>query len=388
MKISRRVKWTAGVALAGTALALLVMRPDVIPVEPVRIEPGPLSVTIDEDGLTRFRLHAEIAAPVTGRLLATDLRAGDSVRRGQVVARIAPAPLDERTRQQGEAALAVTRAAKAAAEARVREADVLLDEARRERIRADRLGAAGALPVSAVEAAQSAERIRERELDAARAASEAATQSERQARLALMGAVSSGAASVVEVRSPMDGRVLRLSEEHERVVVAGTPLLAVGVPAELEIVVDVLSGDATRIRPGTPMIVRVPQGQEFAATVTRVEPAAFTKVSPLGVEEQRVNVIAVPASAPAGLGDGFRVNASIVLWSGESVLAIPSTSLVPIDEAWGVFVMEGGRARLRTVTLGHQGARNVEVTQGLRSGEVVIQHPDERIRNGTRVDAR
>ena len=388
MKISRRVKWTAGLALAGMALALLVMRPDVIPVEPVRIEPGPLSVTIDEDGLTRFRLHAEIAAPVTGRLLATELRAGDSVRRGQVVARIAPAPLDERTRQQGEAALAVTRAAKAATEARVREADVLLDEARRERVRAERLGAAGALASSTVEAAQSAERIRERELDAARAASDAATQSERQARLALMGAVSSGAAAMVEVRSPMDGRVLRLSEEHERVVVAGTPLLAVGVPAELEIVVDVLSGDATRIRPGTPMIVRVPQDQEFAATVTRVEPAAFTKVSPLGVEEQRVNVVAVPAAAPAGLGDGFRVNASIVLWSGESVLAIPSTSLLPIDEGWGVFVVEGGRARLRTVTLGHQGARNVEVTHGLRSGEVVIQHPDERIRNGTRVAVR
>ena len=388
MKISRRVKWTAGFVLAVAALAMLVMRPEVIPVEIVQVEPGALGVTIDEDGLTRFRLHAEIAAPVTGRLLANDLRAGDTVTRGQVVASIAPAPLDERTRQQGEAALAITRAARSAAEARVRQAQVQLDEARRERSRAERLGAAGALASSAVEAVQATENIRERELDAARSAFDAATQAERQARLALLGAFSSGTPSVVEVRSPMNGRVLRLSEEHERVVVAGTPLLLVGMPGDLEIVVDVLSGDAARISAGARMIVRVPQGPEFAATVTRIEPAAFTKVSPLGVEEQRVNVIAIPASAPAGLGDGFRVNASIVLWTGESVLAVPSTSLVPIDEGWGLYVVENGRARLRTITLGHQGARDVEVTQGLSAGEIVIRHPDERIRNGTRVVAR
>jgi HlyD family secretion protein len=388
MKISRRVKWMAGFVLAGAALVTLVMRPEVIPVELVQVDRGALSVTIDEDGVARFRRHAEVAAPVTGRLLANDLRAGDSVTRGQVIARIAPAPLDERTRQQGEAALAVSRAAKAATEARVRQAEVMLDEARRERSRAERLGAAGALSSSAVEAVQANENIRERELDAARSAYEAGTESERQARLALLGAFSSGGAAVVDVRSPMDGRVLRISEEHERVVVAGTPLLVVGMPGDLEIVVDVLSGDAARISRGARMIVRVPQGPEFTATVTRIEPAAFTKVSPLGVEEQRVNVIAIPASAPAGLGDGFRVNSSIVLWTGESVLAVPSTSLVPIDEGWGVYAVENGRARLRTITLGHQGARSVEVTQGLRAGEAVIRHPDERIRNGTRVVAR
>jgi HlyD family secretion protein len=161
----------------------------------------------------------------------------------------------------------------------------------------------------------------------------------------------------------------------------------VGVPGDLEIVVDVLSSDAARIQPGARMIVRVPQGMEFVAAVTRVEPAAFTKVSPLGVEEQRVNVIAIPATALAELGDGFRVIASVVLWAGESVLSIPTTCLVPFDEGWGVYVVEGGRARLRTVTLGHQGTRDVEVTQGLAPGNVVIRHPDERIRNGTRVVA-
>jgi HlyD family secretion protein len=123
----------------------------------------------------------------------------------------------------------------------------------------------------------------------------------------------------------------------------------------------------------------------FVATVSRVEPAAFTKVSPLGVEEQRVNVIAVLDTVPVGLGDRFRVSTSIVLWSAESALTVPSTSLVPTDEGWGVYVVEGGRARLRMVSLGQTGVRAVEVASGINVGDVVISHPDERIREGTRV---
>jgi HlyD family secretion protein len=388
MRLSRRVKWGLGLSLAAVALLVLVMRPEVVPVDVAPVEPGPLSVTIDEDGLTRFRRHAEIAAPVSGRLLASALQVGDSVFRGQVVARLAPAPLDERSRQQGEAALSAAGSAKAQAETRVRQADVLLTDARRERSRAERLGAAGALSNSAVEAAQSQEKMRERDFDAARSALDAAVQNERQARLALLGASASGASGVVEVRAPMDGRVLRLVEEHERVVVAGTPLLEVGIPGDVEIVVDVLSSDAARISAGARMLVHVPQGPEFSATVTRVEPAAFTKVSPLGVEEQRVNVIASPLSPPSGLGHRFRVATSIVLWSAESVLTVPSTSLVPMEEGWGVFVVEKGRARLRMLELGQHGTRSVEVTGGLEAGDVVIQHPDERIAEGTRVETR
>lgn len=388
MRFTRRVKWTAGLALAAVAVTLLVMQPDVLPVDLVQVTLGPLSVTIDEDGVTRFRRHAEISAPVTGRLLENSLRAGDRVTRGQVVARLAPVPLDERNRRQAEAALESAGSMKAQAEARVRQAEVLLDESRRERLRAERLGAAGALSISAVEAAQTAENMRDRDLDAARSALNAATQGERQARLALLGAVSSGRTEVVEVRTPMEGSVLRLALEHERVVPAGTPLLEVGIPGDLEIVVDVLSSDAARIRSGAQMIVHIPRGAEFSATVTRVEPAAFTKVSPLGVEEQRVNVIARPASPPKGLGDGFRVVTSIFLWSAESVLTVPSTSLVPTDEGWGVYVVEKGRARVRMVTLGEYGARTVEVKRGLKSGDIVIEHPDERISDGAKVAAR
>ena len=385
MKPSRRIRWIIGLAAVTALVAILVMRPDVVTVDVVTIERGPLSVTIDEDGITRIRNHAEIAAPITGRLLASTLRAGDAVTRGQVVARMAPAPLDERSRRQAESALAAAQAVRAQADARVREAEVTLAEARRDRSTAERLGAAGAVSARSVESAQAEERVRERELDAARAGADAAKQGEAQARQTLLGAASSGDAGVIAVRAPIGGRVLRLVEEHERVVPAGTPLLEVGAGA-LEIVVDVLSSDAARIRAGSPMTVSVPGATSFTAIVSRVEPSAFTKVSPLGVEEQRVNVIATLDTAPVGLGDRFRVSTSIVLWTAESALAVPSTSLVPTDEGWGVYVVERGRAKLRMVSLGHAGARAVEVLTGIGAGDVVISHPDERIREGTRVE--
>ena len=313
--MSKRMKWIVGLMAVIVAMGLVVMRPEVVEVELVRVEPGPLQVTIDEDGETRIRDHAAIAAPVTGRLLTGTLRAGDSVVRGQVLARIAPAPLDERSRGQAEAALAAASALRSQASARVRLAEITLAQAQRDLARAQRLGAAGAVAPRTVETAQAEERLRQRELDAARSGDAAAAQSEAHARLALLGAGPSGSAGVVDIRSPLRGRVLRLFEEHERVVVAGAPLMEVGAPGFIEIVVDVLSGDATRIPLGSRMIVRLPPGPELEAKVSRIEPAAFTKVSPLGVEEQRVNLVATLVDPPAGLGDKFRVATSIVLGS-------------------------------------------------------------------------
>ena len=386
--MSKRVKWIIGLAALVVAVSFLAVRPEVVEVELVVVEPGPLEVTIDEDGEARIRDHAAIAAPVSGRLLTGTIRAGDSVVRGQVIARIAPAPLDERSRRQLEAAIAAATALRSQASARVRQAEVSLAQAQRDLARAERLGSIGAVAARTVETAQAEERLRQRELDAARSADDAAAQNATHARLALLGAGSSGSSGTVAVRSPLGGRVLRLFEEHERVVVAGAPLMEVGAPGVIEIVVDVLSGDATRIPPGSRMIVRVPQGPALDARVSRIDPAAFTKVSPLGVEEQRVNLVAALADAPAGLGDRFRVATSIVLWSAESVLTVPSTSLTPTDEGWGVYVMEEGRARLRNVTVGQHGAQSVEVTRGLTRGERVIRHPDERISEGVRVAPR
>ena len=385
MRLTRRVRWIAIGAGLVLLVAVLVMRPETLPVELVEVTPSALSVTIDEDGVARFRNHATVAAPITGRLLATTFRAGDSVTRGQVIARITPAPLDERSRTQAEAALAAARSTRAQGEARARQAEVVLGQARRDRARAERLSSAGAVSAREVEAAQSVERLRERDVDAAESAVEAAKQAERQAGQALLGTGALATAGAVDVRSPLSGRILRLLEEHERVLIAGTALLEVGSGDEVEVEVDVLSSDAARIRPGTRMIVRVPDGPELQATVMRIEPAAFTKISPLGVEEQRVNVIGRFSNPPAGLGDRFRVMASIVLWSAESVLTIPSSSLVPSGEGWGVFVVENGRARLQPITLGHQGKRTLEVLSGLTARELIVAHPDERVRNGARV---
>lgn len=389
MNRTRRLKWIAGLLATLVVIALLVMRPTVLEVDVTVVEPGPLMVTIDEDGMTRLRDHATIAAPVPGRLLAGSLRAGDDVKRGQVVARIAPAPLDERARSQAEAALAAAGAARTQAEARARQAEVLLDRAQREQIRAERLGAAGAVSAQAVEVAQAETRMRERDLDAARSAVQSAVQSEIQAKEALLGTGRQSSEGIVSVVSPLSGKVLRVIEEHERVLPAGTPLLDVAAPGDLEIEVDVLSTDAARIAPGARMIVHLPDGTDLEANVSRVDPAAFTKVSPLGVEEQRVNVIGRFRERPTGFGDGYRVATSIVLWSAEAVLTIPSSALVPADvEGWGVYVVEDGRARFRPIQTGQRGARLVEVVSGLKARDTIIQHPDERISDGVRVTSR
>jgi HlyD family secretion protein len=388
MKLTRRIKWSAALAVLTGFVAFVVMRPEVIDVDVGVVETGPLTVTVDEDGVTRLREHTTIAAPVHGRLLAVAIRAGDTVTRGQVLARIAATPLDERERFRAEAAVAAARAVRRQAESRTQQAEVLLDQARRERRRADRLSAAGAMAQSAVELAQNEERIRERDLDAAKSAADAAVQAERQARSVLLGTGARSAEGIVDVRSPLSGRVLRVIEEHERVLAAGTPIIEVGSPEQIDIEVDVLSTDATRIQSGARMIVHVPGGPDLEAVVTRVEPAAFTRVSPLGVEEQRVNVIARFLERPTGFGDRFRVATSIVLWSAESVLTIPSSSLVPSDEGWAVYVVERGRARLQSIETGQRGARLVEVRAGLSAGTTIVLHPDERINNGVRVATR
>lgn len=385
MSISRRWKWIMGSAAAIALTIFFIARPETIAVELHEVAPGPLTVSIDEDGVTRIDRHAEIAAPVSGRLQESALSAGDSVARGQVVARIAPAPLDERALRDAEAALAAARSRREASDARVRQAEIALGEASRDLARSRRLAEAGAISEREMESAVALEATRQREVQAGRASAEAAAQDERRARTALLGSTARNGSALLEVRSPLTGRVLRMLQEHERVVPAGTPLLEVGDPSDIELLIDVLSADATRIEAGAPVVVRVAQRPPLEATVERIEPAAFTKLSPLGVEEQRVNVIARFTAPVTGLGDRFRVRASIQVWRADSVLWVPPTSLVPTDAAWGVYVVTGGRARLRRIETGERSGQAVEVVEGLEPGDLVVRHPDERIRDGVRV---
>jgi HlyD family secretion protein len=389
MRLKRRQVVVLAILLAGAGLAWLLLRPTVYGVDAAIVARGPLRVTVDEDGVTRVERHVEIAAPVTGRVAESRVVVGDSVVAGMIVARLYPAPLDPRTREQALASLESARALRSEAAARVKQASVVLGEARRARSRAEALAPAGAITTRDLEQAVADEQVRERDYEAAVSHERAAAQEERRVRALLVEADPSRPEprAPVAVRAPMGGRVLRVIEEHDRVVPAGTALLEIGDPTALEVVADVLTRDVGQISAGSPILVRV-GGRELKARVKRVEPAAFTKISPLGVEEQRVNVVGEFLDPPAGLGDRFEVDVSIVLWESASALKVPGGALLPVDSTWGVFTVTDGRARLRRVGLGHRGARETEVLSGIREGDIVIVHPDDRVRDGVRVAPR
>lgn len=385
--VSRR--WIiVGVVLAAVAIgAYLLLRPRPLMVDTVLVQRGDLRTTIDEDGVMRVWPHATVAAPVAGRLLEESVRAGDSVRRGGVVATMVAAPLDARTRDELMARTASADALVSEAQANVAAADLALGEAARARRRTDQLAAAGAVAPRDQEEAVTLESTRRRALDAARERLRAARSNAAEARAALSDATpgTPGAASRVPVRSPLDGRVLRVYEEHDRVVPAGTPILDVGNLRDIEVLVDVLSTDAVQIRPGAPMLLRVGETPIPArARVSRVEPAAFRKLSPLGVEEQRVYVHGVLLDPPVGLGDDYRVSVSIVLWEGPNVVRVPSSALAPAGAGWRVYQLTGGRIRARAVQAGHRGARDVEIVGGVQPGDTLVAYPSDRVADGIR----
>ena len=389
MRVTRsQVLWIVGAA-AAVGIVVWRLRPAPLEVEIAPVTVGTLRVTLEEDGLTRVRHHVEIAAPVSGRVDENRLAAGDVVEVGSVVATLHPSPLDPRSRAEAQALVAQAASRTQEARAQVQQVQLLLDEARRDRVRARRLATEGALPDREREQAEALVLARERELDAAMARVSAAREGERATRATLLGADPDGRAAGVPVlvRSPIRGRVLRLFEAHDRVVVAGTPLVEVGDPESLEVVSDILSRDASHVAVGMRLEVRTSGRAPIVAHVSRVEPAAFTKRSALGVDEQRVNVIGTFGTPVSGLGDGFEVDVSIILWEGAQVLRVPSAALVPLDSGWAVYRVEDGLARRVPVTIGRRGAREVELLGGVSAGTLVIVRPDERVSDGGRVRA-
>ncbi|MDH4130734.1 MAG: efflux RND transporter periplasmic adaptor subunit [Gemmatimonadota bacterium] len=382
MRTRRVIQWAAGIG--GIAVvAWLFLRPEAIQVETTAIRHGTLLVTLDEEGETRVRDRYVVAAPVSGALARIGLKAGDSVAAGQPVAWLSPAPLDPRASQQAAARLDAAMDACRAAEAQVTTARAALEQARRTLERADSLATSGLLAPEEREQAQLAVTSREQEVVAAEARSDATQHEVEVARAAYLGA-SRGARLVV--RSPVAGRVLRVVEESERVVPVGAPLLEVGNPGRIEIVADYLSSDAVQIAPGDTALV---QGWgdtvQLRARVRLVEPSGFTKVSALGVEEQRVNVVADFIDPPGRLGDRYRVEMRVIVARGDSVLLVPVAALFRAGEEWRVFLVQGGRAGKRSVTLGLRGTTEAEVVSGLTEGEVVVRFPGDRVRDGVRV---
>jgi HlyD family secretion protein len=384
MKLGRRGFVWGSVALAAAMFLVYTLRPIPVPVEVAAAGRGPLRVTIDEEGRTRVRDRYVVVAPVAGRVARISLDEGAVVTRGMAVAQLSAAPLDPRTREEAAARLRGAEDAERAATAGVSQARAALDQAARNRARAESLFAKHLLSMEQREVMALAETTAIRQVEAADFRAQAAAHDVEVARAAL----TAGAGDVVRLLSPVRGRVLRIPEKSERVVTAGTTLVELGDPSRLEIVVDLLSEDAVKVKPGDRVLIEGWGGDRpLEAHVRMVEPSGFTKVSALGVEEQRVNVVADLDATPPQLGDGYRVEARVVQWEGDA-LKVPASALYQEGDQWRVFVVENGRARPRVVRIGHRNPDEAEVLDGLSVGERVIRQPTDKISDGARVVAR
>lgn len=374
--------------LVGVALVIRALRPTPIEVEVATIVRGALQVTVDEEGETRVRDRFVISAPVGGRMARIGFREGDPLEEHQVVTVITPSPLNAREREELLARVAAAEARRKEAEEGVRRAQTELEQAQRDRARTEELVKDGYATLQAVERARVAEATKAKEVQAARFSAQSAASEVSQARAGLMALAPPDGRSDYEVpiRSPVSGRVLRVMEKSERIVAAGMPLVMVGDPSQLEIVVDLLSTDAVNIQAGMPILLANWGGRRLLrAQVRTVEPSAFTKISALGVEEQRVNVVADFVDEPESLGDAYRVEARIIIWEGNDVVKAPTSALFRRGQQWCVFVVESDRARFREVQVGHLNALEAEILGGLTEHERVIRHPANQIEDGTRV---
>lgn len=399
--MNKRRALMAGIAAALAAVIVYAFLPQPVPVDLAAVARGALRVTVADEGKTRVVDRFVVHAPLAGRLRRIALEAGDPVKAGETVLAVIepsdPALLDPRSRAEAEAREKAAIAARERAAAETQRAQTALRYARVELERARKLAATGDVSHQALDQAELGERTAAQEARAAGFAEQVAQFELETARATLMRAGGGDAARAeashtVELRAPVDGRVLRVIEESETVVAPGSPLLEVADPRSLEVVVDLLSTDAVQVREGMAAALEGWGGpRPLAGRVRRVEPSGFTKISALGVEEQRVNVVIDLVDPPetwSALGDGFRVEARVVLWESRDALLVPTSALYRSKEDWAVYVVDGGRAHARAVRIGHRNDVAAEVEDGLHDGDVVIVHPGDRITEGVSVTAR
>jgi HlyD family secretion protein len=364
-------------------LALIValgfgLRPKPAPVETALAAAGPLRATVSEEGKTRIKQRYVVSSPVTGQLRRVPFKPGATVAAGDVVAVIEPlaaTPLDPRSRALAEA----RRDSAAASLEKTRAAHAL---AINELKRVQTMFNAGTVSPQDLESSQLRETAAAREIIAAEGALRAA-----ETELAVHNPA--GSPTLVEVRAPVAGRVLTVYQESERPVTAGTPLIAAGDPADLEVVIELLSRDGAALQPGARVELEQWGGPKpLEARVRLVEPAAFTKISALGVEEQRVNVVAdiiTPVAERASLGDNFRVEARVIVWETENTLKVPVSALFRRGNESAAYVVRGGQAVLVPVEAGRSSGSEVQVLKGLTAGDEVILYPGDRVSDGQRV---
>ncbi|MDP6704968.1 MAG: HlyD family efflux transporter periplasmic adaptor subunit [Alphaproteobacteria bacterium] len=385
-----------------TVALLYAFWPRPVPVDLAEIRRGLVRVTIEDEGETRVKDIYVVSAPLAGRLLRIEREVGDRIDANEtLLATLEPADpsfLDARSEREAQAEVRAAEAAQGLAEAELARAEAELEFAEAELERARPLARKGTISLSALDRAVLEVKTRK----AARATAQAALRVKRHeletARARLIapagGAVlaSGEATCCAEIRAPVSGQVLKILQESEAVVAAGTPLLEVGDPAALEIVVDLLSADAVKVRKGATVIIEEWGGDKpLSGRVLRVEPYGFTKVSALGIEEQRVNVVIAfdsPADEWQGLGHGYRVALGIVVAEANDVVVAPLGALFRAGDDWAAFVVEDGRAKRRRISLGRRNQHEAEVREGLGAGEVVVLYPRGRVADGIAVTAR
>ena len=397
--LKRLLFWSAIGALIVAGLAI-AFRPRPVAVDMTTAARGALVVTVEDQGYTRVRDIYVLSAPVTGRMRRIDLRVGDAVSALKTVVAeiepIDPAFLDPRSEAQARADLGAAESGEKLARADLESAQAELDFARRDYERARELRPQGTISQRDLDDAERAYRTRQAALLTAQAALDRSIDQRQRARAGLLSPVqtrrSAAKCACIALRSPVDGRILQLLQQSEGVVAASTPLVQIGDPRNLEIAVDLLSADAVKVQPGQRVIIDDWGGEvPLAGRVRLVEPFGFTKVSALGIEEQRVNVIidlTSPRDQWTRLAHGFQVEARIVLAERDNVLKLPLTALFRDGEQWAVFVEAGGRARLRHVGLGQRNGTDAEITSGVSAGERIVLHPSDRVGDGVRIAPR
>jgi HlyD family secretion protein len=384
------------VMAAFAAVIVVALRPKPLPVEVAATATGPFEQKVVDDGHARIRERYTVSAPVAGTLARIELHEGDVVEPGMVLARLLPTPsplLDPRARDVAVQRIASAEDAHRQSEVTLERAKQAVETSQHELARVKELAAHQAAPQAQLDASLADVRIRESEVASAQFAERVAAHGIDEAKAALQTfSPRTRDSEQLEVTSPVHGQVLHVLKKSEGVVTAGTALLEVGDPQALELVVDILSQDAVQMTPGMrARAVHWGGTVDLPATVRRIEPAAFTRTSALGVDEQRVNVLLDlddPRERWRALGDGFATEVEITTWSRPDALQVPTSALFRSDKGWAVFVAEGGHARTRSVEIGHRGPLQTELLSGVQDGEQVIIHPGATVKDGVAVETR
>lgn len=390
--------WSIVLALVGLA-TFLALRPRPILVDVAVVQSGPMQVDVEEDGQTRIRERYVVSTPLTGRLMRVTFDVGDRVVADKtVLARMQatdPTLLDPRAVAQARSRVGAAERKLEAAKTELSRIESMLQFSEKEMGRVRQLLAQNAASDREFSERELEFRQRTEEARAAGFAVDIAEyelELERAAMLLTDPDQSDDGDMELLIKAPIDGRILRIYQESTAVVEVGSPLMEVGDPTDLEVVADVLSRDAVQVSPGNPVRLNRWGGDApLAGRVRLVEPSGFTKLSALGVEEQRVNVIIDlidPPEKREQLGDGFRVDCEIIVWDVDDVLQVPTSALFRVDDKWRVFVVEEGAAQLTLVEVGKNNGRDAEVLSGLREGDRVIIHPGDSIDQGVMVTQR